>query len=215
MKGNKESDDSFIIDFWCCIFGFLKKISIFQLVRWISKKKGARFVESWVLGNLIAAILSTVLVYYLGTSKRIVLYFILIYGALRVFEIIIYQLNVLLFDQYRNMKKNIDYELKSVLRTVLLLIQNYIEVIFWYASIMLALLHIGGNILDVSWLEYIRSNILCVVVFDQSSVLDLVGDKYSGIANIIFLEIISGVIMTLLSLARFIGIMPEVKIREK
>lgn len=211
---NNEEKDSFIIDFWCNIFGILKKISIFEFVRWVTKKKGSRFVEYWVLGNLIAAILSTVLIYYVGATVKIVTYFIVAYGIIRVFEIIIYQLNVLLFDEYRQARKKEAYILTSVLRTVLLLIHNYIEVMFWYASIMLALLQLDDNTLNASWGEYVRSNILCVAVFDRSSIQELMGDTYSSVANIIFMEVISGVIMTLLSLARFIGIMPGVKTKK-
>jgi len=51
----------------------------------------------------------------------------------RVLDIVIYQINVLLFDPYRAKKKGEIYAVRSLRRIVLLLLHNYIEILFWFA----------------------------------------------------------------------------------
>jgi len=53
------------------------------------------FVDAWVLGNLILAIESVFIVSFSNTPK-IAVWIFTVYGILRVFEIFIYQFNVLL-----------------------------------------------------------------------------------------------------------------------
>ncbi len=210
MKDNINKEDGFIIEFWANIFSFLSKISIFSFVR---KKKNDNthvFVERWVLGNLLLAITTTLIGYYLGNKIKWFLYIIIVYAILRVFEVIIYQLNVLFFDPYRTEKRGKKYEIKSPTRMVILLLHNYVEVMFWYAAIIIALIQLSGNLLDATWGEYVRSNILCIATFDSSGIQEIVGEFYSKLSGIVFLQIISGVIMTIISLARFIGLMPVI-----
>ncbi len=206
MKDNIIKEDGFIIEFWANIFSFLSKISIFSFIR---KKKNDNihiFVERWVLGNLLLAITTTLI----GYKVKWFLYIIIGYAILRVFEIIIYQLNVLFFDPYRAEKRGKKYEIKSPTRMVILLLHNYVEVMFWYAAIIIALIQLSGNLLDATWGEYVRSNILCIATFDSSGIQEIVGEFYSKLSGIVFLQIISGVIMTIISLARFIGLMPVI-----
>lgn len=210
MKDNINKEDGFIIEFWANIFSFLSKISIFSFVR---KKKNDNthvFVERWVLWNLLLAITTTLIGYYLGNKIKWFLYIIIVYAILRVFEVIIYQLNVLFFDPYRTEKRGKKYEIKSPTRMVILLLHNYVEVMFWYAAIIIALIQLSGNLLDATWGEYVRSNILCIATFDSSGIQEIVGEFYSKLSGIVFLQIISGVIMTIISLARFIGLMPVI-----
>ncbi len=210
-----ENNDGFIIEFWANVFNVLSKISVFSIVRKFKKPMTHKFVEGWVLGNLIVAILSTLIGYYLGNSLKGLMYFILIYALLRVFEVIIYQLNVLFFDPYRAEKKGEVYKIKSPTRMVILLLHNYVEVMFWYASTIIALVQISGNELGATWGEYVRSNILCIATFDSSMIQEIVGEFYPKLSSIVFLQIISGIIMTIISLARFMNLMPEVESIEK
>lgn len=103
---DKYLKDGFIMDLWEGIFNFLSKISLFY---WVRKclgnriKKKYTFVESWVVGNLMVSIIFSFLAY--NSKSKVLLYIILICAISRVFEIIIYQLNVMLFDPYRAQKK--------------------------------------------------------------------------------------------------------------
>src|SRR6056297_2752709 len=118
MKSNSKYDNSFIIEFWNNIFLILSKISLFSLIRLFKNNVSYRFVDGWVLFNLIFSIVSSLLTYYFDV--KFFLYLFSLYAALRIFEIIIYQLNVLIFDPYRAKKKNIKYKIKSAHRMILL-----------------------------------------------------------------------------------------------
>lgn len=150
--GKKEDEyfwnKSFIVEFWETIFRILSKISIFSLIREIGavNKNGVnifksyRFVDIWVLSNLVISIISPTILYYLNPKYKIVFYIICAYSIERIFEIIVYQVNVLLFDGYRKRKKGNNYEIYSVTRMVICLLQNYIgkTMIKFYDLLILA-----------------------------------------------------------------------------
>src|SRR5713226_5386298 len=94
--------DTFVLRLWSNIFSFLGKLSLFSAVRWIFPKTCSSygFVEIWVIANLILSIAAAFLTRQWPTS--VVARTILVYGFVRVFEITIYQINVLLFDEYRS-----------------------------------------------------------------------------------------------------------------
>lgn len=204
----KQKNDGFIIEFWSIIFGILSKISIFSIVRKMKKEMTYMFVEAWVLGNLVVSIISTLVAYHLGINSKKIMFFIIGYAVLRVFEVIVYQLNVLFFDPYRAEKRGEVYKIKSPTRIVILLLHNYVEIMFWYAAIIIALVQISGQGLQASWGEFVRSNILCIATFDGSMIQEIVGELYPKLSSVVFMQIISGIIMTIISLARFMNLMP-------
>jgi hypothetical protein len=58
------------------------------------------------------------------------------YAALRVFEVTVYQINVVFFDAYRHAKSGgTAAPLKGYRRLVILILQNYTEIIVWFASL--------------------------------------------------------------------------------
>jgi len=211
MAKKSKNTDGFIIELWANIFNVLSKISIYYFVKKIKKNISYTFVEGWVLGNLIAAIALTGVGYYLGNKIRWILYVILMYAILRVFEVIIYQLNVLFFDPYRAEKQGKKYKIKSPTRMVILLLHNYVEVMLWYAAIIIAMIQLSGNSIDATWGECVRYNVLCIATFDSSGIQEIAGAFYPKLSIIVFLQILSGIIMTIISLARFIGLMPSVE----
>lgn len=214
-KKNVSIDEGFLIELSDWIFGTLEKISIFNVIRKLKNTTSYKFVDLWVVGNLIAAILSSVLVYNLSMENRYLVSIILIYSILRVFEVIIYQINVLLFHPYRAKKKGEKYKLKSVTRMVIALLYNYMEIMFWYSTMVISIIIFNGdNPYNLTWIEIIRSNILCIATLDGNSVKEAVNSSYKYLSSLVFLEIISGIIMTIISLARFIGSLPGVDIKE-
>jgi len=124
---------SFIVEFWSQIFNGLEKISLFWVVRKLlpSIKESYQFVEWWVLGHLILSIvlllICSALNLYWGEAIAVG------WGMIRVFEVLIYQINVLLFDEYRAKKAGKPYALRGYRRIVILLLHNYVEIIFWFA----------------------------------------------------------------------------------
>lgn len=200
-------DDGVIIKFWEYIFRILGKISIFNCVRLFKKKITYQFVEKWVMFNLFLAILSSLTIYLL--KFKAVSIILSVYGLLRVFEIIIYQINVLLFDPYRANVKGKIYKIKSPTRIVILLLHNYIEIIFWYSVFYLTTILFLNFNFEYNWSYYLRSSVLCFTTFDSSIFKGISIPRI--LSTIAFWEVISGIIMTLISLARFIGMLPEVE----
>jgi len=204
--------DSFILNLWEKIFFILSYVSIFSLIRLIVKKVNYIFVEIWVLSNTIFAFLS-IIIYYLNPNYKITIWIVMGYGALRIFEIINYQINVLLFDPYRAFKKGVEYKIKSPSRLVVLLLHNYFEIVCWFTVILISQLSLN-NLIDNSWGYYLRINFLCISTFETEFISKalLTGGKLSLFA---FYESIAGFVVTLISLARFIGLLPGVgKIEE-
>ena len=118
---------SFIVEFWSRVFAMLDKLSVFAFVRWMFPSMvNAWFVDAWVLGHLLLALLAVVVVSQLGNTVAML---VVAYGLARVIEIAVYQVNVLLFDEYRAIKQGRPYELHGYRRIVLLLLHNYAEII--------------------------------------------------------------------------------------
>lgn len=206
----EKNKDGFIIDFWERIFRFLSKISLFYWIRKLSKNYTYTFVDKWVLGNLCFAFLSTLIIYIFVSKYNVINTVLMIYGILRVFEIIVYQLNVLFFDAYRAKKIGRKYKIKSPTRMVLLLLHNYFEVMIWYSVILMSIIQLSGNVLVYSWWSYVRSNILNVATFNSGNIQEITGGFYSNLSDFVFVENITGIIMTIVCLARFINLMPSI-----
>ena len=84
---------SFIVGFWSRIFGLLDRFSLFTLVRVVYKRIRttsitAGFVDGWVIGHSVAALLAVFFIPYLLNSWAAVV--LVMYGFIRVFEIGIY-----------------------------------------------------------------------------------------------------------------------------
>lgn len=122
---------------WEYIFRILSYISIFNIIRKIRKtedKTTYRFVDYWVVGNFLFSIISSVFVFYYNGDLLYIMIVLSVYGSLRVFEVIIYQINVVIFDPYRAYKAKEKYKIKSIRRMIIALFHNYVEIMFWYAT---------------------------------------------------------------------------------
>ena len=206
----------FIIPFWSAVFGFMEKVSVFHWISILLKKYKPNldrytFVEFWVFGHLLVAILASTIIYNLDPNPQmwyqVLIWFIIAYGALRVFEMIAYQINMLFFHPFRSD----DYHIKSARRTLILLLHNYAEIIFWYSAIQMGLLILAGHSLQQIWVEYIRLNFYCIATLDSSVINSYFGNAPRFMANLTFVEILSGLIITIISLARFISLLPPVR----
>lgn len=132
-EGKEEA--TFIVELWCAVFGFLRKLSVFSLVRLLipSSRESDLFPEVWALGHLLASIALAAV----SSVPELVWWeaFAIAYAGLRVFELVIYQINVLLFDEFRAKKEGKPHALRGYCRSVICAIHNYAEFIFWFALI--------------------------------------------------------------------------------
>lgn len=237
-KNEKESlwDKSFLVDFWSFIFYLLSKVSLFDLIRnipinYIGEDRKSKsifrsrlFVDIWVIINLILSIISPIILYNIDFKYKTITWIILIYSIARTFEIIIYQINVLLFHEYRikkRKKQNKDnkeskdnkknkYEIYSVPRMVICLLQNYIEIIFWVATMVIFVIKLQGSEITFTLGYILRASVMCMTIYDIDAIASVCNNTGQVIYNIAFSEAICGFVMTLISLGRFIGLLPSV-----
>lgn len=201
--------NSYIVEFWSRIFYVLGKLSVFTFVRWLWPRPiTGRFVDTWVLCNLLLSIVAVFLVSY-GVAEALSIA-VVGYGCLRVFEISVYQVNVLLFDEYRAFKKGQPYALIGYRRMVLMLLHNYVEIIFWLAATYTYL----ADHFDHKWTAGART--VFGSIYSSFITMTTFGDfdlaPRSGLAAAVLLfHATVGLFMTLLSLARFVSLIPQPK----
>ena len=208
----KESR-SFIVLFWSRVFGFLGKVSFFNLARRVLKKPVTeRFVDGWVMGHLVGSIVALCLAAVFGQSWFS--YLLAGYGFLRTCEIVIYQANVMLFDEFRANKAGQEYFIDGYRRMVVLLILNYFEIIFWLActyTVFAAEFEHKFTSGVGTVLGGIYSSFITMTTFGE---FDL--EPQTDMAAVILMfHATVGLFMTLLSLARFIALLPTPKAKNR
>ena len=130
-----NSPYSWIVHFWSKVFGILGSLSLFMLIRKIVPKlaRSYSFVEYYVAINTAFSVIAlSIVTYRREYGENILLFIVMVYGIFRTFEIFIYQVNVLLFDEYRAKLKGREYAVRSYRRIVLLLLHNYLEIVCWF-----------------------------------------------------------------------------------
>jgi len=210
---------SFIVEFWSRIFSILRWISPFQIIHTLipstrgdytlipstrERESHYPFVEVWVLGNLLLSIIF--LLVCSASSLRWWEAIAVGYGGIRVFEVFIYQINVLLFDEYRARKAGKPFALRGYRRLVILLLHNYVEIIFWFALFYRNLgwaFETGELTLD-SFLVSLKFSFVTMTTFGYSTIFpkEFLGDILT------FSQSVIGLFMALLILARFISLIP-------
>jgi len=188
----------------------LSKITVFNLiVRKLFPKitKGYGFTERWVLLNVGISIFSLFLCF--SKNVRWWEWILIIYGTTQVYEIIIVQLNVLLFDKIRKEKTGEKYFLLSYVRSIICAVLNYIEILFWFSlyyrnfscsfhSERIALDTVSGSLY------------FSLVTMSTLGYGDISPKNSLGI-SLCFLQTVIGIFMALLILGRLISLLPKVE----
>ena len=194
--------NTFIYKLWADIFNILRWISIFQYIRFLPFAKSHGFVELWVLSNTFLAFIAYLSNKIYEPGWWSVLF--ICYGFLRVFEIIVYQINVVFFDEFRAEQKGLKYAVKSYRRILILLLHNYVEIIFWFASSYLVLYpHF-----QVAYNDTVFNAIYASFRVTTNLGLDSVEALTNLGRNLLWVQSISGLLMTIISIARFINVLP-------
>ncbi len=198
---------SFIVEFWSRVFDLLSWLSPFKWVRCLfpRARQSYMFVDSWVSGHLLLSAVMLAVLHWSGLRWWEAIF--LVYGGLRVFEVVIYQVNVLLFDEYRTRKRGEKYALRGYRRIVTLLLMNYGEIIFWFALFYRNLdwhFNSSGVVLN-SFLQSLNLSFVTMTTFGFTSIT-----PHDGFANVlVFIHSAIGLFMVLLVLARFIAVLPQ------
>jgi hypothetical protein len=197
--------DSFIVGFWASMFRILSWPSLFTLARWLAPERTRTyvFVDCWALGNLVLAGFSLVCGRQGGVSTAE--WVLILYGGLRVFEVIVYQINVLLFDEYRALRGGQTYAVRGYRRLVVLSLQNYVELLLWFAF---AYRNAAAWFSSAKIPVDTASGALYFAVVTMATVGygDITPINRRG-AAIVVAQSAVGLFMTLMILARFVGIL--------
>lgn len=219
-----RSEEEGVVGIWDTITKILINISILQVIIsiWLkvidsqeeelkarSKERLYKFIEKWVSCHTFLAIGASFIIFYgLNKENRVWIFTICIYGCWRVFEIIIKQIRVVLFDTLGKKSGKI----KSARRSIILLIHNIIEMIFWFActfmGVILVNLESDVYLSEVyKWQDFIKCSTLQMLVFgDNYTIFKEIVPNQSLLLDITFWEVVIGFIV--IALARLFSLLP-------
>ena len=197
--------DSFILQFWGRILATLRFVSPLEWIwRLVPRTRTHGWVDLWVLFNSTASVAAWILA--AGVGARQAVRALLLYGSVRVFEIIVYQAKVVLFDAYRQPRSTPDYAVRSYRRIVVLALHNYFEVVFWFAAAYAALSELFG---DKALLVARPAGALYFSIVTMATVgYGDVAPSSDGGRILVTLQVAIGLLMTIVILARVVAFLP-------
>lgn len=173
-----------------------------------ARERAYDLTDKWVDGNLLAAFLLSVAIVLLKDSPLFpLLAFMSLWGACRILEILIVQLHIVLIDSFKPTNKEMGTaEVKNVQRSIVNLLTNYLELIFWFVSlsVVVAMLFEGG--LHGDWAYTVSSNFFGCLTFDGDRLAELVGGNVDGAFRYLALcETLAGTVMNVIGISTFVG----------
>lgn len=197
--------ESFIVARWAWVFDWLRTLSPFNLVRFLApeKTKTSGFVDCWVVGHSVLAFLCLAL--SPQGDFRCWEKVALAYGAIRVLETVVYQANVLLFEEWRAKKAGKTYAVHGYKRLVILAAHTYLEILLWFA---LAFRNFSPSF-ESQYIQldtFVGSIYFALVTVATIGYGDITPKELTGVWLVVFQSII-GLFMTLMLFARFVGLL--------
>ncbi len=235
----KIQDDGIVLWGAYYLFDILREVSVFQQIRrlsawrwkakfkkehpkatpleqasaWEEKKPFTHcyiFPELWALSHILLAFLGCLI---MAKYECVVIkYCLLFYGIARMFELFVYQVNVLLFDPIKSRLKRHTYRIKSATRTILLLICNIIEYVLWFSVVYIFIFRQSYQ--DVDGFRIILESVTTLANIASPEDISKYED-FMEIAIIAYVESVVGVFLNIICLARFISLLPSVETVDK
>ncbi len=211
--GFEDMMESSIVEKFRKVIVGLGKFSVLELIRrlvrnnkrYLAKTTSHGFVDLWVVGSLLLAIVGVLWVAFF--DNKIVPYFVICIGFFRSFVVVIHQV--------KNVFVRTDPGLHSHKRTVVLLFVNYLEIIFWFAAI-----YLGFMIPRILWFKGIQSHVefekMILGVYSSFSVMTTFGNSVISAANfcghvVMFIQSVVGFSLSVIGLAYFVSLLPAPK----
>jgi len=197
--------DSFVVQFWGKVLGTLRWVSPLELIFLTAPRLRTHgWVDVWVLLNVI---ISVAALFIAANYHRSTLVFVLIiYGAIRVLEIVVYQTKVVLFDPYRQPRSTSDYVVRSYRRIVVLALHNYLETILWFAAAYSVFRDMFGK------KSQVLSTVTGALYYSTVTMATLgygeITPESDCSRGVVIIHLLVAIFMSLIILARFIGFLP-------
>lgn len=206
---------SFIVPAWARVFQVLGWVSFFWAIRKLLPRvtRSYAFVELWVLIWGALALASFLTVGWWHPAPRCLVLVVCIGGGLRVAEIVIYQINVVLLDEWRTNRvpKRPPYAVRSYRRLVILTLHNYVEILVWFAAFYVInaarfhTAHDGLSLVSLSGAFY--QSMLTMATLGYGDIYPLTGQWVA--AFLVAAETLIGVFLAVVVLARVIALVPK------
>jgi len=186
----------------CTPYGILK-----QRLGWEKSPKIDIYIERWAIGCFILSIV----LFFLSFEQKIKWWEIifLVVGAVRIIELIIVVARVLFFHGFKLEKSDHIGPFSGPRRLVILLLLNYIELVFWFALFNRNFLCLSSSCLN----EPTQALAFSFVNISGVGTSSYVPVHPAGRLLVLFQSVI-GVFMALTVLAKFISYLPGPKNKE-
>lgn len=155
------------------------------------------YIFIWFMVELMAVVTLCLV----GWRPTYLILVVRILGALRIIDIIQVNVNIVLFDRLRIEK---DYYMASLVRTIVLTMLNYFQMLVWFGLIYCTILNDLKNAND--WTDAFYFSIITQLTIGYGDIAPLRSAKLIAVGQGII-----GFFFMVLILARFITILPKVK----
>ena len=208
--------NSFVIELFSLIFYIMHFFSLYWLLKQIVRPKqdDRRWLDFYVLGSLL---FSLFLVFWWPAINVPELKLILVFlMMLRIIEILIIQINALFFDWYRAGKARevvarekvkedrIPYKIRGYLRITLLLLVNYVEIVFIF-GVFYQYYSWAFSGMELNPIKSLNFSFYTMTTFGHVAESTLVIFGYV----LTMTQAAIGLFMALLILSRFIALFPK------
>jgi GNAT superfamily N-acetyltransferase len=202
---------SFIVELWSKILRALRWASpSYILETYIpSLRRNFAFVDAWALGNFVISVIAL----KSSTAPQIQWWeaALVFWAFVRIYETVVHQANVVLFDRYRALQVGQVHCVYSIERLVILAIQNYFEIIFWFAVVyrnfdFLFHIHNQAVNLDTFW----GSLYLSLTTMTLLGTGEISPGRTEALI-ILILQTIIGLFMALVIISRFVALLPAME----
>ena len=210
---------------------FLCKHSLFEIIRRnvIGRNNGVgsdtsdrryELTEMLAASNFAASIVCSVVAYVtsgFASSVSLVLGF---YGIYRIFEILIAQMKILLIDPFDENGNPKRHGVKSVQRSIVSVMANYVEIVFWFATLSIAFWGYSFGQPQMSWSYLVTASMIgCVTSSTGTMTSALAASGLDTTACLLanwpyYLEACEafvGVVMNVFSISCFVGALPPIR----
>jgi hypothetical protein len=137
----------------------------------------------------------------------------MVYGGVRVFEVIVYQSNVLFFDPVRTAEADKRFAIKGYRRIVILSLHGYVETIFWFALFYRQLRSHFGLGDSAAMVHSALETPIGALYYSLVTMATLGYGEFTPNDNfgrvIVSCQIVAAVFLTIVVLARLIAYLPQ------